>query len=82
MFKIVIFRDLAARNILVSEDKVLKISDFGMARVGVYVNTAQKRQPLRWMAPEAIESRRCDNKTDIWSFGVVLWEVGSLGKKT
>ncbi|CAG9761026.1 unnamed protein product [Ceutorhynchus assimilis] len=72
-------RDLAARNILVSENKVLKISDFGMSRTGIYVNTAQKRQPLRWMAPEAIESRRCDNKTDVWSFGVVLWEIGSLG---
>lgn len=72
-------RDLAARNILINEEKLLKISDFGMARSGVYVNTTQKRQPLRWMAPEAIENRRCDNKTDVWSFGVVLWEIGSLG---
>lgn len=59
---------------------MLKISDFGMARVGVYVNSVQKRQPLRWMAPEAIESRTCNNKTDVWSFGVVLWEIGTLGK--
>uniref|UniRef100_A0AAR5P6A6 Protein kinase domain-containing protein n=1 Tax=Dendroctonus ponderosae TaxID=77166 RepID=A0AAR5P6A6_DENPD len=72
-------RDLAARNILIGENKLLKISDFGMARVGVYVNSAQKRQPLRWMAPEAIESRTCNNKTDVWSFGVVLWEIGTLG---
>ncbi|XP_066155622.1 uncharacterized protein [Euwallacea fornicatus] len=72
-------RDLAARNILVSEDKVLKISDFGMARSGVYVNSVHKRQPLRWMAPEAIESRICNTKTDVWSFGVVLWEIASLG---
>ncbi|XP_030761792.1 uncharacterized protein LOC115886678 [Sitophilus oryzae] len=72
-------RDLAARNILINENKVLKISDFGMARIGVYVSSAQKRQPLRWMAPEALESRMCDNKTDVWSFGVVLWEIASLG---
>ncbi|XP_066247884.1 fibroblast growth factor receptor 3-like [Euwallacea similis] len=72
-------RDLAARNILISEDRVLKISDFGMARTGVYVNSVHKRQPLRWMAPEAIESRICNNKTDVWSFGVVLWEIASLG---
>ncbi|XP_050310203.1 fibroblast growth factor receptor 1 isoform X2 [Anthonomus grandis grandis] len=72
-------RDLAARNILINQEKTLKISDFGMARKGVYVNTAKKRQPLRWMAPEAIECRKCDNKTDVWSFGVVLWEIASLG---
>lgn len=53
-----------------------------MARAGVYVNSIQKRQPLRWMAPEAIEKRTCNNKTDVWSFGVVLWEIGSLGKST
>ncbi|XP_060529427.1 tyrosine-protein kinase receptor torso-like [Cylas formicarius] len=72
-------RDLAARNILISQNKLLKISDFGMSRTGVYVTSSRKRQPLRWMAPEAIENRRYDSKTDVWSFGVVLWEIGSLG---
>ncbi|KAF7280897.1 hypothetical protein GWI33_005409 [Rhynchophorus ferrugineus] len=72
-------RDLAARNILMNENKVLKLSDFGMARAGIYVSKANKRQPLRWMAPEAIETRHYNNKTDVWSFGIVLWEIGSLG---
>ncbi|KAG5880123.1 hypothetical protein JTB14_027060 [Gonioctena quinquepunctata] len=72
-------RDLAARNVLITGDKTLKISDFGMSRTGSYVTLKGKKLPLRWMAIEAIEERRCDSKSDVWSFGVVLWEIGTLG---
>ncbi|XP_044271416.1 mast/stem cell growth factor receptor Kit-like isoform X2 [Tribolium madens] len=72
-------RDLAARNILINEFKTLKISDFGMSRSGVYINQRTKKLPLRWMALEAIINQKYDSKSDVWSFGVVLWEIGTLG---
>lgn len=73
------FRDLAARNILITADKTLKISDFGMSKHGDYVVRSNKPLPLRWMAIEAIENKQCNSKSDVWSFGVVLWEIGTLG---
>lgn len=71
-------RDLAARNILISECKVLKISDFGMARRGPYINHKTKKLPLRWTALESILTQVYDSRSDVWSFGVVLWEIGTL----
>ncbi|KAL3267824.1 hypothetical protein HHI36_006957 [Cryptolaemus montrouzieri] len=75
----VVHRDLAARNVLINEMKILKISDFGMSRVGNYVHRNNGQQPLRWMAPESIEQFLCTSKSDVWSFGIVLWEIGTLG---
>lgn len=74
------FRDLAARNVLISEKKVLKISDFGMARVSPYYNLKTTKIPIRWCAIESIVDGLCDSKSDVWSYGVVLWEIGTLGK--
>ncbi|XP_073424727.1 tyrosine-protein kinase Fes/Fps isoform X2 [Dendrobates tinctorius] len=78
-----IHRDLAARNCLVTEKNVLKISDFGMSREeadGVYSSTGGMKQiPVKWTAPEALNYGRYSSETDIWSFGVLLWEAFSLG---
>ncbi|XP_077419898.1 tyrosine-protein kinase Fes/Fps isoform X2 [Vanacampus margaritifer] len=78
-----IHRDLAARNCLVAERHVVKISDFGMSRQqddGVYSAEGGLRQiPIKWTAPEALNYGRYTTESDVWSFGVLLWEVFSMG---
>uniref|UniRef100_A0AAY4E1A9 Fibroblast growth factor receptor n=1 Tax=Denticeps clupeoides TaxID=299321 RepID=A0AAY4E1A9_9TELE len=75
--------DLAARNVLVTESNVMKIADFGLARdvhnIDYYKKTTNGRLPVKWMAPEALFDRVYTHQSDVWSFGVLMWEIFTLG---
>ncbi|XP_062889271.1 ephrin type-A receptor 7 isoform X2 [Mobula hypostoma] len=81
-----VHRDLAARNILVNSNLVCKVSDFGLSRIveddpeAVYTTTGGKI-PVRWTAPEAIQYRKFTSASDVWSYGIVMWEVMSYGER-
>ncbi|XP_042363082.1 ephrin type-A receptor 2a [Plectropomus leopardus] len=81
-----VHRDLAARNVLVNSNLECKVSDFGLSRVleddaeGTYTTRGGKI-PIRWTAPEAIAYRKFTSASDVWSFGIVMWEVMAFGER-
>ncbi|KAM8851350.1 ephrin type-A receptor 3-like isoform 3-T3 [Spinachia spinachia] len=81
-----VHRDLAARNILVNSNLVCKVSDFGLSRVleddpEAAYTTRGGKIPIRWTAPEAIAYRKFTSASDVWSYGIVMWEVISYGER-
>ncbi|KAK5976352.1 Non-specific protein-tyrosine kinase [Trichostrongylus colubriformis] len=77
-----IHMDLAARNCLYSQDKVVKISDFGLSRLGMnYTIRGPRKLPIKWLAPETIATFTFSLKTDVFTYGVMVYEIFSNGKE-
>jgi len=79
-----VHRDVAARNVLVSSDDCVKLADFGLSRSlteQCYYKATKGKLPIKWMAPESINFRRFTTASDVWMFGVCMWEIMMFGVK-
>ncbi|CAF1487373.1 unnamed protein product [Adineta steineri] len=90
----VVHRDVAASNVLIADDNTAKVSDFGLAKFvettgkengnkdsnGNLITTEKIKCRTKWTAPEALESKRYTHKSDMWSYGILLWEIYSYGR--
>ncbi|ODM98439.1 Tyrosine-protein kinase Abl [Orchesella cincta] len=77
-----IHRDLAARNCLVGESFVVKVADFGLARLmrdDTYTAHAGAKFPIKWTAPEGLAYNKFSTKSDVWAYGILLWEIATYG---
>lgn len=81
----IVHRDLAARNVLVQSPNNVKITDFGLAKLLDYkqleFQAAGGKMPIKWLALECIQHRIFTHKTDVWSFGITMWELFTYGQK-
>lgn len=80
-----VHRDLAARNVLVQKPSCVKITDFGLAKLLDYNEEEYKadggKMPIKWLALECIQHRIFTHKSDVWAFGVTVWELLTFGEK-
>ncbi|ROI69399.1 Focal adhesion kinase 1 [Anabarilius grahami] len=79
-----VHRDIAARNVLVSSTDCVKLGDFGLSRYmedSSYYKASKGKLPIKWMAPESINFRRFTSASDVWMFGVCMWEILMFGIK-
>jgi hypothetical protein len=83
--KLIVHRDLAARNVLVQNMKQVKITDFGLAKLLDYREdqfySSGGKMPIKWLALECLQHRKFTHKSDVWSFGVTLWELYTFGQR-
>jgi cadherin 2 type 1 (N-cadherin) len=79
----ILHRDLAARNVLVFDGEILKICDFGMAKDMRFLEYYRRKEssilPVKWMSPESLLDKVYTEASDVWAYGVVLWEIATLG---
>lgn len=82
----VVHGDVACRNLFLTANKVVKIADFGLDSISeeenglIYMKSELGRLPIRWMAIESIRDGEFSTSSDVWAFGITLWEIASIGE--